>query len=44
MEEANTATATASAEVDPWLLAKDRYLAGLDSDERILFNEATVEK
>jgi len=41
MEEANTAHA--SAEVDPWQLAKDRYLEGLDSDERALFNEATIE-
>jgi hypothetical protein len=43
MEEANRATATASAEVDLWQLAKDRYLEGLDSDERNLFNEATIE-
>lgn len=43
MEEANTATATASAEVDPWQLAKDRYLDGLDTDERALFNEANIE-
>lgn len=42
MEKANTATA-ASAEVDPWQLAKDRYLQGLDSEERALFDEATIE-
>jgi hypothetical protein len=43
MDEVNTATATVSTAVDPWQLAKDRYLAGLDDDERALFHEATIE-
>ena len=45
MDGANTATVTASANVDldPWLLAKDHYLANLDDDERILFDKATIE-
>lgn len=31
------------ADVDPWLIAKDRYLESLDGDERSLFVEANVE-
>jgi hypothetical protein len=28
---------------DPWKIAKARFLEGLDEQERILFNEATIE-
>jgi hypothetical protein len=45
MNGENMAQVTASPEVvlDPWLLAKDRYLADLDDDERVLFHKATIE-
>lgn len=45
MNGKNTSNATASPEVglDPWLLAKDRYVADLDDDERALFDKATLE-
>jgi hypothetical protein len=34
---------TALLNPDPWLIAKERFLASLDDEERILFNEATIE-
>jgi hypothetical protein len=45
MNAENMAQTTASPELvlDPWLLAKDRYLADLDDDERTVFDKATIE-
>lgn len=28
---------------EPWVLAKERFLADLDDEERVLFNKATLE-
>ena len=33
----------ANPSLDPWLLAKERYLDGLEPDEKTLFREATLE-
>jgi len=33
----------ADASLDPWLLAKQRYLEGLEPHEKTLFHEATLE-
>jgi hypothetical protein len=43
MEIITQATASPEVDLDPWLLAKDRYLANLDDDERALFDKATIE-
>jgi hypothetical protein len=34
---------TNTSSLDPWLLAKERYLDGLEPHEKTLFNEATLE-
>lgn len=44
MEDLNTAVVVAASRVeDPWVTAKERYLSDLSEDERVLFNEATIE-
>ncbi|KAK0100799.1 hypothetical protein ONS95_007247 [Cadophora gregata] len=42
--EATTAISTRlDSEADPWLIARDRYLLSLTPEERVIFQQATVE-
>jgi tetratricopeptide (TPR) repeat protein len=43
MEYQNGSSPSTALSLNPWDLAKERYLASLEEGERALFNEATVE-
>lgn len=43
MEYREDSSKSTALSLNPWSLAKERYLSGLEESERALFNEATIE-